>query len=152
MGLRKPSERVGALTTQRENAAERIAVGRAGEAVAAALLRSKGLEILARNWRHGRFELDLVCADGETLVFVEVKTRQAEGLAEPADALTTAKRRALAKAAQAWLSAHAAWQRPCRFDVVCVLKRGLTFNAEHYCHAFDFSPALGSGHTAWQPW
>jgi putative endonuclease len=110
------------------------------------------LKILDRNWRRGRLELDIVCADGATLVFVEVKTRQAEGMSDPADALTTAKRRMMTKAAQAWLAAHNAWRRPCRFDVVCVCKRGLTLCAEHYRHAFDFSPALGGGHTAWQPW
>ena len=129
-----------------------ILVGRAGEDAAAALLRKKGLKILDRNWRRGRLELDIVCADGETIVFVEVKTRQARGMSDPADALTPAKRRLVIKAAQAWLAAHNAWRRPCRFDVVCVRKDGLTLSAEHYRHAFDFSSALGGGHAAWQPW
>lgn len=132
--------------------APHLLVGRAGEDAAAELLRKKGLKILERNWRKGRLELDIVCADGTTLVFVEVKTRQAEGMSDPADALTPAKRRVLTRAAQAWLAAHNAWRRPCRFDVVCVRKRGLALSAEHYRHAFDFSPTLGGGHTAWQPW
>ncbi|MDR2574798.1 MAG: YraN family protein [Desulfovibrio sp.] len=127
-------------------------VGRVGEDAAVSLLREKGLKILDRNWRKGRLELDIVCADREAIVFVEVKTRQARGMSDPAAALTLAKRRLVIKAAQAWLAAHDAWRRPCRFDVVCVRKDGLTLSAEHYRHAFDFSSALGGGHAAWQPW
>jgi hypothetical protein len=51
--------------------------GAAGEKVAEQhLVSTQGIRVLARNWRHGRDELDLVCLDGETLVFVEVKMRR----------------------------------------------------------------------------
>lgn len=131
---------------------EHMRLGHAGEDVAAAVLQKVGFRLLDRNWRKGRLEIDLVCADGDTVVFVEVKTRQAQGMSDPADAVTPEKQRRLARAAQGWLAAHDAWRRPCRFDVVCVLRNGDTFSAEHYRHAFDFSSSLGGGHTAWQPW
>lgn len=108
--------------------------------------------MLDRNWRQGRLELDLVCRDGETLVFVEVKSRKASGQGSPAEAVTPAKQRVLGRAAQAWLAAHEAWQSPCRFDVVCVLRDGDILRLEHHRHAFDFSPALDSGNAPWQPW
>lgn len=54
----------------------KAALGRAGEDAAATLLHSHGMCILARNWRSGPLELDLVCREGDTLVFVEVKTRE----------------------------------------------------------------------------
>lgn len=108
--------------------------------------------MLDRNWRQGRLELDLVCRDGETVVFVEVKSRKARGQGSPAEAVTPAKQRVLGRAAQAWLAAHQAWQSPCRFDVVCVLRDGDILRLEHHRHAFDFSPALDSGHAPWQPW
>ena len=126
--------------------------GQAGERAATEYLRRAGYDICARNWRQGRLELDMVCRDGEELVFVEVKTRRSDGYGGPAAAVTPGKQRVLTRAAQAWLAAHDAWQSPCRFDVVCLLRHGDTFSAEHYPHAFDFSPALDSGHASWQPW
>ena len=45
--------------------------GRAGEDAAADWLEKAGMRILARNWRSGSYELDLVCRDGDELVFVE---------------------------------------------------------------------------------
>ena len=135
---------------QNEKAAH-IRLGQAGEDAAATLLLRAGFTLLDRNWRQGRMELDLVCRDGDELVFVEVKTRRSGGHGGPAAAITPAKQRILTHAARAWLAAHDAWQNPCRFDVVCLLRHGDTFSAEHYPHAFDFSPALDSSHASWQP-
>lgn len=132
--------------------ARHLALGRKGEEVACALLRRAGLRILDRNWRAGRLELDMVCQDGGTVVFVEVKTRSSDERGGPAGALTHAKQRSLCRAAQAWLGAHDAWGAPCRFDVVCLVAGGGTFSAEHYRHAFDFAPSLDRSHAAWQPW
>lgn len=131
---------------------EHLLFGKAGEDAAAAFLERAGYCLLDRNWRQGRLELDLVCRDGETVVFVEVKSRKARGQGSPAEAVTPAKQRVLGRAAQAWLAAHRAWQSPCRFDVICVLREGDILRLEHHCHAFDFSPALDSGHASWQPW
>lgn len=52
----------------------RIQLGRLGEDLAATLLRDKGWEVIARNVTLSRGELDLIARDGDTLVFVEVKT------------------------------------------------------------------------------
>lgn len=134
------------------SAPDHLRFGRAGEDAAAAFLERAGYGMLDRNWRQGRLELDLVCRDGETVVFVEVKSRKARGQGSPAEAVTPAKQRVLGRAAQAWLAAHQAWQSPCRFDVVCVLRDGDILRLEHHRHAFDFSPALDSGHAPWQPW
>ena len=90
--------------------------------------------------------------NGQENAFVEVKTRRSDERGGPAAAVTPAKQRVLTRAAQAWLAAHDAWQAPCRFDVVCLLRHGDTFSAEHYRHAFDFTPSLDSSHASWQPW
>lgn len=126
--------------------------GDRGEEAAARLLTRQGLRILDRNWRSGSLELDLVCADGDTVVFVEVKTRAADGLAAPADAMTPHKRRTFFRAARAWLAARNAWDRPCRFDVVQVTHDGVHFIPEHCPDAFDISELVDCRHTAWQPW
>ena len=98
---------------------------RQGERAAARLLsREKGYRIVAGNWRSPddrRDEIDLVCLDGEILVFVEVKTRfcgaRVRGYLA---AMRGRKRRALRRAAFAYLRALGAAGRPraVRFDVV----------------------------------
>jgi putative endonuclease len=123
-------------------------LGRQGEDAAAALLTSRGLRILERNLRLGRLELDLVCEDGDTLVFVEVKTRAEGSLATPADGLTKQKRSRLLRAAQLYLSKYDLWHRPCRLDLVAVLFRA--GQVQHIEHTPDAFPAESS--RSWQPW
>jgi len=123
--------------------------GRRGEDAAAEHLRSLGMDILTRNWRGRRGELDIVARHGDTLVFVEVKTRDRAGMATPFDALTREKRRRLSRAAGEYLSRHDAWDTPCRFDLVAVTVGGDGRGAEieHIENAFVLE---GSG--GWQPW
>ena len=127
-------------------------LGGRGEAAAARLLASKRYRILDRNWCRGRLELDLVCEDGDELVFVEVKTRTAGTLTSPAEGMSQAKRRSLIKAARCWLAAHQAWERACRFDLVCVTEDGQELRLEHHAHAFELAGPLARGNAAWQPW
>ena len=129
-----------------------LRLGAQGEDVALDMLSNAGFILLDRNWRYGRLELDLVFRDGDTTVFVEVKTRKHMTLGEPAQALTRAKRRTLCRAASAWLAAHNAWDSPCRFDVVCIKRMGNDFYPEHYRHAFSYEPPMDSCHAPWQPW
>jgi putative endonuclease len=127
-------------------------LGARGEAAAARFLESKRYAVLDRNWRRGRLELDLVCRDGRSLVFVEVRTRTAGALAGPAESIGPGKRRSLIRAARAWLAAHAAWEQGCRFDVVCVTECGKELRLEHHPNAFALPDAVGGGDAAWQPW
>jgi len=138
------------MTATTATAKQRL--GGRGEAAAARLLVSKRYSILDRNWRRGRLELDLVCEDGDEIVFVEVKTRTADTLTNPADGMSLGKRRSLIRAARCWLAAHNAWERACRFDVVCVTDSGQELRLEHHTNAFDLADSLARGHAAWQPW
>ncbi len=77
-----------------------------GERVAADFLADAGFKIIARNWRSPRDrrdEIDLVCRDGEVLVFVEVKTRSATALVPGYFTVDTRKRKVLRRAATAYL-------------------------------------------------
>ena len=96
------------------------AVGRFGERVAADHLTAAGLEVLERNWRCDIGELDLVAADGDELVVVEVKTRRSATYGSPAEAVTWRKLARLRRLAAAWLAAHDAHPRSVRIDVVAV--------------------------------
>ena len=90
--------------------------GAAAEAIAAAHLARHGLRILARNWRMRGGEIDLICADGETLVFVEVRLRTRADYGGAAASITVAKQRRLVLAARHYLSGRP--EVPCRFDAV----------------------------------
>lgn len=92
--------------------------GDCGEALACTYLEQKGLILLERNFRSGRKEIDLVMRDGETLVFVEVKTRSGVLLGTPAEAVDRKKQSNLILAAEGYLAAHNGFECPARFDVV----------------------------------
>ena len=98
--------------------------GAEAEDRAALFLQTQGFTIITRRWSSTRGELDLICLEGDLLVFVEVKARQAPGY-RPEDSITTAKRAALARAARAYLNAIEEPERACRFDLVAIDRDGL---------------------------
>lgn len=95
-------------------------VGREGEALAANFLQQKGYEIIDRNWRYGPKEIDIVARDGDTMVFVEVKTRSTLAFELPQEAVTKKKMKNLVEAADAYLIQHNI-DLESRFDIVAVL-------------------------------
>ncbi|MDN4473566.1 YraN family protein [Demequina zhanjiangensis] len=100
--------------------AANVAVGRYGEELVARRLSAQGWRILARNWRCAEGEIDLVCADGPTLVVVEVKTRRSISAGLPQEAVTAAKVVRLRRLTSAWLAAQEARWSAVRIDVVAV--------------------------------
>jgi putative endonuclease len=86
--------------------------------------------VLDRNWRFRQWELDLVCRDRDTVVFVEVKTRRAGSMIAPGEALTRKKQARLIKAASHYLTAHDLWDEPCRFDLASVTDSGGSLTVE----------------------
>jgi len=90
--------------------------GAAAEALAAEFLERRGLKILARNFRCRGGEIDLVCADGRTLVFVEVRLRTNQNFGGAAYSITPLKQRRLVLAARHYLARHSG--APSRFDAV----------------------------------
>lgn len=110
--------------------------GRKGEETAARFLARCGWKIIARNVRAGHGEIDLVAEDGETLVFVEVKTGSTAAFGRPEEWVTPAKQRALVRAALRYLAEQGLADRPCRFDVVAVERRGASITVRHWKDAF----------------
>ncbi|MEZ5275983.1 MAG: YraN family protein [Opitutaceae bacterium] len=93
--------------------------GSAGERAAADhLVRVKGMHVLARNWREGKDEIDLVCRDGEILVFVEVKTRRAGARVPGYFTVNGRKKKALLRAIRAYRARVSPKPASVRFDVV----------------------------------
>lgn len=118
MFWRKLLRRLGWLPSRPPTDAD--ALGRWGEGQAASHYRALGATILARNWRHGRDELDLVVLERQVLVFVEVKTRRTETGGSGYFAVDKRKKTALRRAAYGWLKriGGAPFRR---FDIVEVM-------------------------------
>ena len=96
-------------------------LGDRGEAIAARHLERAGWTILARNFRMGHKEIDLVAQRGEVVAFVEVKTRAGAGYGHPLEAITARKRREIQQVALAWIDRHGHPHLTYRFDAVAVL-------------------------------
>jgi putative endonuclease len=93
------------------------AKGAAGEEAAAKYLTERGLRIVERNFRVRGGEIDLICHDGQTVVFVEVRLRRRSDYGGAAASITAAKQAKIIMAARHWLVRHG--ESLCRFD--CVL-------------------------------
>lgn len=94
--------------------------GKKGEDLAARHLEGAGYEILERNWRFSRAELDIVCRKEGILVFVEVKTRSYTFFGEPAEFVRGKKERLIMDAANAYMASIGhEWQF--RFDIISIV-------------------------------
>ncbi len=102
----------------------RHALGVIGERVAERWLRARGWRVLARRFRSGHRDLDLVVARGGTVAFVEVKARRSAGnegaYGGPLDAVHWRKRRELVRSAQVWMARYGVPGVAYRFDVIGV--------------------------------
>ena len=108
-----------------------LTLGKLGEAYAAAYLEQLGYRLVAANFtlpvgRNLRgavvtAEIDLVAYDGDTLCFVEVKTRASDWFAPPEVNVDLRKRRQIARAARAYRHMLGIEDQPYRFDVVTVV-------------------------------
>jgi putative endonuclease len=95
-------------------------LGDAGEEIATRELVRRGYVVRERNWRCPEGELDIIAEQGESLVFVEVRTRRGDRFGTPEESVTPTKRAHLIAAAQAYLQAHALEDRDWRIDVAAV--------------------------------
>jgi putative endonuclease len=117
--------------------AEKDALGRRGEQLAAEYLQAAGLSVVERNWRCSLGEIDLVAREGRETVFVEVKTRAGLGYGHPLEAITAAKLTRLRRLAAAWCEAHPGQAASIRIDAVAVVApRDGPVHVEHLRRVF----------------
>ena len=95
-------------------------LGAVGEELACQFLRHEGFKTLVRNYTCPLGEIDLICRDGDTLVFVEVKARRSDSAGEPLESITYRKRTQIIRCAKYYLTRFGLHDRPCRFDAVSV--------------------------------
>jgi putative endonuclease len=113
-----------------------VPIGSRGEDAAANTYRRRGYRIVARNWRCGLGELDLVVERRGVLVFCEVKARRGSFLGGGYEAVTWKKRAKLRALAEAYLRASSARPRTIRFDVASVSVHGPRSSVEVFEDAF----------------
>ncbi len=99
----------------------RLTLGQRGERFAARQLRRWGYRVLERNVRLGRYEIDIIAREGNTIAFVEVKTRRSADVASPEVNVTITKRRHIRSAAHLYIQRYGDNETYYRFDVVSVL-------------------------------
>ncbi|MCK5861766.1 MAG: YraN family protein [Candidatus Hydrogenedentes bacterium] len=107
------------------------------EDLAASYLWRRGYKILHRNLRLDRFELDIVVQKGDTVVFVEVRSRTNDAVSTPEETVQYTKRQHLRAAAKRYLARYGQQDLYYRFDVIgVVMPPGKRPKIKHYENAF----------------
>ncbi len=113
------------------------AQGKEFEEQAARYLSEKGYRIVKRNFRFGKVgEIDIICADNTTLVFVEVKARKTKSFGTPEQAITPSKKAQLRRVAKAYLYVCGILDVECRFDVIAIDESESPAQLRHLINAF----------------
>jgi putative endonuclease len=113
------------------------ALGRSGEAAAAAYLKKKKFSLVCRGFRFQKGEIDIIGYDGDILVFVEVKTRRSADFGPPEESVTPLKQRQIRRLAEAYLMLNNLGDIPCRFDIVALSPDGRRgYRVQHIPDAF----------------
>ncbi len=111
-------------------------IGKLGEEMAAQYLRNKAYEILERNYRWARGEIDIVARKDNTLVFVEVKTASQGTFGPPESWVNHHKQRQIGEVALHYLQEKEIGEMDCRFDVVAITVHGKEWKINHIEDAF----------------
>ncbi len=132
------------LDTWRFRQMERFAdrrhrLGWDGEKAATQYLKQQGMKLLVPRYRCRHGEVDLVMRDGDTLVFVEVKTRKSEEFGDPSEAVTFEKQKHVSKVALDYLRRLRNPEIPVRFDIVEVVVEENGAKCHHIPNAFPLS-------------
>ena len=113
------------------------ALGNKGEDVAAKFLKRNGYRIIARNYKTPLGEIDIIAKDGNTIVFIEVKTRTSNAFGYPFESVTRKKKDKLKKLALLYLKKNA-HESSARFDVISISSdKDMKMEIEHIKDAFD---------------
>ncbi|MBS1487748.1 MAG: YraN family protein [Bacteroidetes bacterium] len=109
------------LTTKGKTNAvsDKISKGKQGEKLAAEFLEKKGFEIVARNFRYRRSEIDLIVKKDNWLVFVEVKMRSSDAYGYPEDFVDNKKAKNIMEGAEEY-TYQQNWQGNVRYDIVSI--------------------------------
>lgn len=109
----------------------KMQTGSDGEKAAAEYLVSNGYEVVERNYRHGRGEIDLIVKKKNWLVFVEVKTRSGNAFGFPEEFVDKYKEQNILSVAEEYMF-RTDWQGNVRYDIIAILNHEI----RHFEDAF----------------
>ena len=109
-------------------------LGKWGEGLASDYLEQKGYTIMERDWKSGRRDIDIIAHDGNTIVFVEVKTRRSSVFGEPEEAIDFHKLQNLQQAINPYVK-YKHIRQPIRFDIISIV--GTIGNTPDIRHILD---------------
>ena len=102
---------------------DRIKIGSEGEKLAGEFLENKGYKILEKNWRSGRYEIDIIAEQMNVLVFVEVKTRTNDYYGYPEESVNQTKQEHILQAAEDYMIQNDIIKE-IRFDIISIIIKG----------------------------
>lgn len=110
-------------------------VGNYGESKACEFLIANGYEVVERNFRAGRAEVDIIAKLPDTFVFIEVKTRKSIAYGYPEEFVDERKIELIHAAAETYCDANN-WRGHIRFDIIAIVKNNQGVELEHFEDAF----------------
>jgi len=110
-----------------------IKIGSKGEKLACDFLEKKGYRILEKNWRSGRFEIDIIAEEKNTVIFVEVKTRTNDYYGFPEESVNETKQEHILQAAEDYVIRNNI-NNEIRFDIVSII---MSRNVQKIYHIED---------------
>lgn len=107
-------------------------IGALGEQIAVDFLKNKNYDILERNWRFKKAEIDIIARHNETLIFIEVKTRSYDYFGRPEEFVTSHKEQLISEAANEYMI-QINYDWAIRFDIISIIyKNENNFEIEHF--------------------
>jgi putative endonuclease len=100
--------------------AKHISTGKIGEQLGELFFVAAGYTVLEKNWRHSRWEVDIIASKNKVLHFVEVKTRRTKKFGLPEEKVGNKKIQNLINAAEEYLYQHPEWKR-IQFDILSIV-------------------------------
>jgi putative endonuclease len=110
-------------------------LGKKGEQLAVDFLLKNGYEVLERNYRFDKAEIDIIAQKDDILAIVEVKTRSTIDFGNPQDFVKPKQIKNLVKAVDNYINEHDL-ELEVRLDIIAIVKEGIRFNIEHLENAF----------------
>ncbi|MDO9274296.1 MAG: YraN family protein [Lutibacter sp.] len=110
-------------------------LGELGEKLAVEELEKNGYEIVERNWRYKKAEVDIIARKNDVLVAVEVKTRSSDYMGNPEDFVSPKKIKMLVEAVNEYVNSKDL-DVEVRFDIIAIIKNENRLTLEHFEDAF----------------